>query len=136
VGEIAPSVLAAFDVSDRVAWLQLDLGGVLKGPHGKRKYKRVSKFPSSEMDLAFVVADDIAADKVANTIRKSAGALLVELRLLDVYRGSSVPTGSRSLAYRLRFQAADHTLSDDEITGAREAVVAAVLKQTDGVLRV
>jgi len=135
VGEVAPSVLREYGVEGRVAWLQLDLGEVLNGPHGKRSYTAVSKFPSSDMDLAFVVADDVGADKVRNTISKSAGKLLVGLDLVDVYRGQGVDEGHRSLAFRLRFQADDRTLTDNEITSAREAVIAAVAKTNKGELR-
>ncbi len=135
VGEVAPSVLRTFDVDGRVAWLQLDLTEVLNGPHGKRSYRRVSKFPSSDMDLAFVVPDDTGADRVRNTITKAGGDLLVDLSLVDTYRGAGVEEASRSLAFRLRFQAADRTLNDEEITSCREAIIAAVGKQNKGVLR-
>ena len=135
VGEVAPSVLREYGVEGRVAWLQLDLGEILDGPHGKRSYSPVSKFPSSDMDLAFVVADHVGADKVRNTISKSAGKLLVGLDLIDVYRGKGVDDGHRSLAFRLRFQADDRTLTDDEITSTREAVIAAVTKTNGGQLR-
>ena len=135
VGEVAPSVLKAYGVEGRVAWMQIDLGEVLKGPHGKRSYTRVSKFPSSDMDLAFAVPDAVGADKVRNTISKAAGKLLVDVDLVDVYRGQGVDDGSRSLAFRLRLQADDRTLSDEEITSTREAVIAAVEKTNNGTLR-
>ena len=135
VGEVAPSVLKNFDIDGRVAWLQLDLTEILNGPHGKRSYRRVSKFPSSDMDLAFVVTNDTGADRVRNTINKAGGNLLVDLSLIDTYRGTGVDECSRSLAFRLRFQADDRTLTDDEITSVREAIIAAVAKQNNGVLR-
>ena len=135
VGEVAPSVLRAFDIEGRVAWLQLDLSEVLNGPHGKRSYQRVSKFPSSDMDLAFVVANGVGADKVRNTINKAGGDLLVDLSLIDTYRGAGVEEGSRSLAYRLRFQAPDRTLTDADTNEARAGIIAAVEKHTKGVLR-
>lgn len=135
VGEVAPSVLRAFEVEGRVAWLQLDLSEILAGPYGKRTYQRVSKFPSSDMDLAFVVGDAVPAEKVRNTIGKSAGDLLVDLELIDTYRGQGVEQGSRSLTYRLRFQATDRTLKDIDLTTARKAVIEAVAKHHKGVLR-
>ncbi len=135
VGEVAPSVLRTFGVEGRVAWLQLDLTEILNGPHGKRSYRRVSKFPSSDMDLAFAVPDGVGADKVRNTINKAGGDLLVDLSLIDTYRGAGVDEGSRSLAYRLRFQAADRTLTDADTNEARAAIIAAVEKHTKGTLR-
>ncbi len=135
VGEVAPSVLEAYGVAGRVAWLQLDLGEILNGPHGKRSYRRVAKFPSSDTDLAFVIADDVGADRVRNTIAKAAGDVLVDLSLVDVYRGVGIDDGARSLAFRLRLQATDRTLTDEDLTSTRDAVVAAVAKHHAGVLR-
>ena len=55
-----------------------------------------------------------------------AEPLLVSVRLFDVYRGAGVAAASRSLAYRLRFQAGERTLTDHEIGGARRGIIAAV----------
>ncbi len=135
VGEVAPSVLRTFDVEGRVAWIELDLGAVLDGPHGNRTYRRVSKYPSSDMDLAFVVPDEVAVDRVRATITKAGGPLLVSLALLDAYRGEGVAEGSRSLTFRLRIQAPDRTLTDEEITGVRDAVIASVETTNGATLR-
>lgn len=135
VGEVSPAVLDAFGVSGRVAWLQLDLGGVLNGPHGRRSYRPVSKFPSSDMDLAFVVPEGTGADKVEGTISKAAGDLLTDVRLVDTYRGPGLPDAARSLTFRLRLQASDRTLNDEEITAVRDAVISAVAKHNKATLR-
>ncbi|NNE74934.1 MAG: phenylalanine--tRNA ligase subunit beta [Acidimicrobiales bacterium] len=135
VGEVDPVVAEAFGVAGRVAWLQLDLGAVLNGPHGRRRYRRISKYPSSDIDLAFVIADDIAAANAEATIRKAAGDLLVRLDLFDSYRGTGVPDDARSLAYRLRFQAADRTLTDDEVATVRQSVIDTMAKKHGAALR-
>jgi phenylalanyl-tRNA synthetase beta chain len=126
VGEVDPAVLDAYDIDGRVAWLELDLQATLDGPHGTRTYTPVSKFPSSDIDLAFVVPDAVRALDVRRTLVEAGGPLLVELQLFDVYRGTGVDPGSRSLAYRLRFQATDRTLTDLEVGEARAACIAAV----------
>ncbi len=135
VGEVDPAVLEAYGVDGRVAWLELDLGALLDGPHGNRKYRPVSKFPSSDVDLAFVLTDDVAASQVEASLRKGGGDLLVGLELFDVYRGQGVDEGSRSLAYRLRFQAKDRTLTDDEVGQARQSCIDQVAKKTGASLR-
>ena len=134
IGEIDPSVRAAMGLRERVAWLQLDLDAVLDAPHGSNTYRRISRFPSSDLDLAFEVDDAVAASAVADAIRASAGELLVRLDLFDVFRGAPVAPGRRSLAWRLRLQAPDHTLTEDELVGARQAVTDAV-GRLGGVLR-
>jgi phenylalanyl-tRNA synthetase beta chain len=95
----------------------------------------VSRFPSSDIDLAFEVAETCAAAEVEAVLRAAAGPLLVSLRLFDVYRGAPVPAGSRSLAYALRFQAADRTLTDDEIAEVRQRAIDAVVAALPAKLR-
>jgi phenylalanyl-tRNA synthetase beta chain len=126
VGEVDPDVLAAHEITERVAWLELDLALLLGVPHGARRYRRVSRMPSSDVDVAFVVHDGTPAGEVEATISEAAGALLTGLALFDVYRGDPVPAGSRSLAYTLRLQAPDRTLTDADVAEVREAVIAAV----------
>jgi phenylalanyl-tRNA synthetase beta chain len=135
VGEVDPAVLDAFDIDGRVAWLELDLEATLDGPHGTRTYTPVSKFPSSDIDLAFVVPDAVRALDVRTTLHEAGGPLLVELQLFDVYRGTGVDPGCRSLAYRLRFQATDRTLTDAEVGEARAACIAAVETAHAAILR-
>ena len=135
VGEIDPDVLDACGVSGRVAWLQLDLQEVLNGPRARRRYRPVSKYPPSDVDLAFVVPDRVAAVQVERALRATAGSLLARIELFDVYRGPGVPEGSRSLAYRLRFQAPDRTLTDAEVAEARQRCIDETCRRTGAVLR-
>jgi len=135
VGEVDPTALENYGVEGRVAWIELDLGAVLDGPHGNRKYSPVSKYPSSDIDLAFEVGDDVAAAQVSASLRKGGGVLLKDVELFDVYRGEGMPDGTRSLAYRLRFQAVDRTLTDAEVAEARQACIDTVAKQQGAALR-
>lgn len=135
VGEVDPTVLENYGVEGRVAWLELDLGEVLNGPLGNRKYTPVSKFPSSDIDLAFEVPDRVAAASVEASLRKGGGPLLQTVELFDVYRGEGVPDGARSLAYRLRFQAPDRTLTDAEVAEARQACIDQAAKKSNATLR-
>jgi phenylalanyl-tRNA synthetase beta chain len=135
VGEIDPAVCESFGVTERVAWLEVDLDALLALPHGERPYARFSRFPSSDIDLAFEVAESCPAADVERELRKAGGDLLVSLSLFDVYRGDRVPEGTRSLAYALRFQATDRTLTDADIADARGRCIAAVEKALPAKLR-
>ncbi|MEZ5216853.1 MAG: phenylalanine--tRNA ligase subunit beta [Ilumatobacteraceae bacterium] len=127
VGEIHPAVLAEFDVAERVAYLELDLDIVLGAKESIPQAKPVSRFPSADVDLAFDVPDDVAAEKVDKALRQGAGKLLADVSLFDVYRKPGVE-GTRSLAYRVRFQAPDRTLGEQELANARQGCIAAVEK--------
>lgn len=135
IGEVDPQVLDNFGISTRVAWLELDLGALLSGPRRARKYSPVSKYPSSDVDLAFEVPNDVTATAVETSLRKSSRGLLTDLELFDVYRGEGVAPGTRSLAFRLRFQASDRTLTDAEVADIRQGCIDAVAKRFGASLR-
>ena len=123
VGEVDPEVLAAFDIPGRVAWLEIDLDRLLAHPHGAPVYTPVSRFPSSDIDLAFEVAEGVSATDLGDTIAEAAGELLGFVRLFDTYRGEGVREGARSLAYRVRLQATDRTLTDAEVGEVRQVII-------------
>ena len=126
LGEVDPGVLEDLGIVGRVAWLEVDLDRLLALPHGDQTYVPVSRYPSSDIDLAFVVGDDVAAGAVRATIVEAAGALLQDLHLFDVFRSPALGEGRRSLAFGLRLQADDRTLTDDEVAEVRARVIAAV----------
>jgi phenylalanyl-tRNA synthetase beta chain len=123
VGEIDPLVLDAFAIRERVAWLQLDVAALLSFPHSEHPYRPISRYPSSDLDLAFETPETVTAGALTGALRSAAGSLLVSIRLFDVFHGGTVPEGFRSLAYRLRLQAGDRTLTDDDVAGVLEAAV-------------
>jgi phenylalanyl-tRNA synthetase beta chain len=128
IGEIHPDVAEAFGVTERVAWLELDLSRLLALEPKITQWKATSRFPSTDLDLAFVVPEAVAAEKIDKGIRQATSGLLVDLTLFDVFRGQGIEPGSRSLAYRLRLQALDRTLTDVEVTGLKDKVTATLAK--------
>jgi phenylalanyl-tRNA synthetase beta chain len=147
VGEIDPDVAQAFGLTTtsaqgttarRIGWLQVDLGLLFNEevvPRRAMVSAAVSRFPSSDVDLAFVVEDTHPADAVAEVLGAAAGELLESVTLFDVYRGPGIAVGQRSLAYRLRFCSQDHTLTDDEVGALRAQCIKAVETAFGAVLR-
>lgn len=135
VGEVHPEVLDRWALAGPVAWLDLDVGALLGAPTRPIEQQPVSRFPSSDIDLAFEVDDSIAAGEVQATIAQAAGELLVDLALFDVYRGPGVADAARGLAFRLRLQAPDRTLTDKDVAKVRDRVVAEVGRDHGATLR-
>jgi phenylalanyl-tRNA synthetase beta chain len=75
--------------------------------------------PAAEIDLALVVPDSTSAAAVEASLKQAGGELLERVQLFDEFRGAGVPTGSRSLAWRLTFRHPERTLRDKEIEGRR-----------------
>ena len=126
VGEVDPAVAEAHGLEAPVAWVELDVGALFAAPRRSDELKPVSRYPSSDIDLAFTVPDEVPAGAVEATLRDVGGELLEDLRLFDVYRGQGIDDGSRSLAYRLRFCAQDRTLTDAEVGDIRARAIEAV----------
>jgi len=135
VGEIDPGVLEAHDIGERVAYLEVDLDALHALPRDDRVLRPVSLYPSSDIDLAFEVDEEVPASAVEDTIRAAGGELLWSVALFDVYRGVGVADGRRSLAFTLRLQAADRTLTDADVAELRERIIDAVQTQLPATLR-
>ncbi len=131
VGEVDPGlveVLASGAGERRLGYVELDLDVLADASRATRRdpaARPVSRFPSSDFDLAFVLADGVQADRLLDVVGEAAGDLLEDIRLFDVYRGPGLPEASRSLAVRVRLCAEDRTLSEDELGQARSAMIEA-----------
>jgi phenylalanyl-tRNA synthetase beta chain len=132
-GELHPAVLERSGLPPRTCAVEIDLTALpiaesLPAP-------RVSPFPAVLQDVAVVVDGAVPAATVEAALRSGAGELLEEIRLFDVFEGAQVGEGRKSLAFALRFRAADRTLTEDEASAARDAAVAAASAAVGAQLR-
>jgi phenylalanyl-tRNA synthetase beta chain len=135
-GELHPQVVAAFELPARAVAFELDLDALVAAGAGAPVQARaVSTFPVAKEDIAVVVDAQVPVARVLEVVRAAAGELAEDVRLFDIYTGSQVPAGTRSLAFALRLRAADRTLTASDAVAVRDAVVAAVGEQLGGSLR-
>ncbi|MEM9652851.1 MAG: phenylalanine--tRNA ligase subunit beta [Actinomycetota bacterium] len=135
VGEVDPTALENYAVSGRVAWFELRVAPILAALESAAKYKPVSLYPSSDVDLAFVTPNDVPATDLTRTIKKAGNGLIRRVTLFDVFRSDQLGDGVRSLAYQLRLQADDRTLTDEEVATVRQRCIDAVAKAHRAELR-
>ncbi|WP_125775342.1 phenylalanine--tRNA ligase subunit beta [Antribacter gilvus] len=135
-GEMHPKVVETLGLPARAAAFELDLSAlVAAAPSTPVQAVPVSAFPAAKEDLAFVVDASVPAEAVRRAIVDGAGDLLEDAALFDVFTGSQLGEGKKSLAYALRLRATDRTLSADDVRSVREGVVAAAAEQVGAVLR-
>ncbi|MFF8377572.1 phenylalanine--tRNA ligase subunit beta [Streptomyces sp. NPDC015661] len=134
-GELHPRVVKAFGLPARACAMEIDLDLLEKANEGPVKAPGISSFPVATQDVALVVASGVPAAEVEAALVEGAGELLESIRLFDVYTGDQLGEGSKSLAYALKFRAADRTLTVDEASAARDAAVALAAERTGAVLR-
>ncbi len=137
VGEVDPVVCERHGLAQRCAWLQVSVEPLLAAASAaaERPYELVSTYPSSDIDLAFAVPDDVQASQVRSTLVDSGGDELRSVDLFDIYRGDQMDPGTRSLAYRLRLQADDRTLTDEQVADIRQRCIDAVEHAHSATLR-
>jgi phenylalanyl-tRNA synthetase beta chain len=126
IGEVDPDVIVNYGLSGRAGYLELDLEALLASPDDPIRMRPISRFPASDIDLAFVVPDTVPAAAVRQALATAAGPLLEDLRLFDVFQGGKLAADERSLAYRLRLRALDRTLTDAEVAEVRQRCIDAV----------
>ena len=95
----------------------------------------VSAYPVATRDVALLVPADVPAAEVELALRAGAGELLESLRLFDLYAGSELGEGRRSLAYRMWLRADDRTLTTDEANEARDAAIGEATRRLGAVAR-
>ncbi|MBO0803608.1 MAG: phenylalanine--tRNA ligase subunit beta [Nocardiopsaceae bacterium] len=136
-GELHPRVIAAYGLPSRACAFELDFGvlSTAADAAGPVRAPALPSYPLATRDVAVVVPEAVPAAEVAAALRAGAGELLEDVRLFDVYTGAQLAAGSKSLAYTLRFRAADRTLTAAEATAARDAAVAEAAGRCGAVLR-
>jgi phenylalanyl-tRNA synthetase beta chain len=133
-GELHPRVVSALSLPERTCAMELDLE--LLPPTVAAHAPHLSTYPPVLLDVALVVAADVAAGDIADVLRRGAGPLLEGLRLFDVYADPErVGAGHKSLAFAMTFRASDRTLTLEEATAARDAAVAAAAERYGAALR-
>ena len=132
VGEIDPLVLARHDINVSVACLELNLTVLLNEIPKVSTAKSVSRFPRSDFDLAFSLPQNEPASSLLKVLRQASGPELVDILLFDIYRAPGVDQDlsatSRSLTFRIQLQAKDRTLTDAEVSTARQRCIDAATK--------
>ncbi|MGW6024550.1 phenylalanine--tRNA ligase subunit beta [Streptomyces sp. NPDC055099] len=134
-GELHPRVVKALSLPARTCAMELDLDRLEEAGTGVPQGPKISTFPVATQDVALVVDGGVPAADVEKVLREGAGELLESIRLFDVFEGEQIGEGKKSLAYALRFRAADRTLTVDEASAARDAAVALAAERTGAVLR-
>jgi phenylalanyl-tRNA synthetase beta chain len=126
VGELHPAVLENYELPVKVTALELDLDMLMEMSGRPAVFKSLPKFPGIERDMAILVRKDIPAASIFETIRAAGGKLMCSVSLFDIYHGEQVPDGMQSMAFSLKFQADDHTLTDAEVGEKTEAIAGAL----------
>ena len=114
LGEIHPALEKEWEI-ERVVIFELELAPLFARMRQTVRAHSIPRFPAIQRDLAVVVAKETSADAVMARMRKLGGELLQQVEIFDVYTGKPIPDDRKSLAFSLRYQSLDRTLTDEEV---------------------
>ena len=97
-------------------------------------FARLSLFPEVVRDVAFVVAQDVTHDSIEQSLRQ-ADQLITKVTLFDVYTGTKMETGHKSMAYRVTFNSDQRTLTSAEVDAAEQRLKGILTSQFNATLR-
>lgn len=130
LGQIHPKTQQELDLEDTYA-AEILLEPLYDMTNDRVAYRDLPRFPGMERDLAIVVDEQVEAGSLIQTIKENAGELLQQIQVFDVFTGSKLGEGKKSVAISMTYRHKDRTLTDEEVAAVTEKAVAA-LQQTFG----
>jgi phenylalanyl-tRNA synthetase beta chain len=128
IGEVHPEVLDNYGIADKAYVAVLDMPEIVARATFDVKYEGIAKYPAVSRDISMVMKKELLAGEVEAVIRKNGGQLLESYHLFDIYEGSQIKEGYKSMAYSISFRAKDRTLEDKDITEVMNKILNALGK--------
>jgi phenylalanyl-tRNA synthetase beta chain len=135
LGQAHPAVAQRFEVDVPAFAFEFRIEALAAGMSERQNYHPFPKYPPVQRDLAFVLSDDLPVGDVLAKLRTWGGPHLINCDLFDVFRGAQVGEGMKSVAFRLRFQSSERTLTDAETDAAVQRLIEQMAKTFDAKLR-
>lgn len=126
LGEVHPTVAANYSIKERVYVAVLDMPEIVNRAAFDYKYEGIARFPAASRDISMVVPKSVLAGDIEHVFESKGGKLLESYELFDIYEGSQIQAGHKSIAYSLSFRAKDRNLEEADITAAMNKIVKAL----------
>lgn len=115
LGEVHPEVLDHYNIGEKVYIAVIDMPEIVSRATFDVKYEGIAKYPAVTRDISMVMKKEILVGEVEAVIRKNGGKLLESYHLFDIYEGTQIKPGFKSVAYSISFRAKDRTLEDKDV---------------------
>jgi phenylalanyl-tRNA synthetase beta chain len=133
LGELHPKVAQAFELSNTICLIEIDLEKLLTKITVTKEYQSIPRFPSVSRDIALVVDEQVSYGRAEEIIQSFP--LVTEVTLFDLYRGEQIAEGKKSFAIRIIYQSPSHTLTDEEVDQTQEQMLARLHQELGATLR-
>jgi phenylalanyl-tRNA synthetase beta chain len=123
LGEVHPQVLGHYELRGAAYLFELDFSQMVKWAGEGKGFQPLPKFPAVYRDLSIVVDKDLEVERVMEAIRSFHQPFVEEVAVFDIYQGPPIPGGKKGVSYRIRYQANDRTLTDEEVNRYHEKLL-------------
>lgn len=134
-GELHPAVLDNYDINKKVYCAEIDFELLLMFARDTKSYRPLPKYPSINRDIALLVKDEVFVKDIEDIIKENSKGLVESFKLFDVYKGSQIEKGYKSIAYSIVYRSEEKTLTDEEVTLVHENIVNQLNEKLNATLR-
>ncbi|OGQ12372.1 MAG: phenylalanine--tRNA ligase subunit beta [Deltaproteobacteria bacterium RBG_19FT_COMBO_46_12] len=123
LGELHPQVLDRYEIHGKSHLFEMDFSKMVQWAGEEKRFQSLPKFPEVYRDISVVVDKTLESERVMETIRAFRQPFVEEVSLFDIYEGPPIPEGKKGISYRVRYQANDRTLTDEEVNQYHEKIL-------------
>ena len=123
LGEIHPDVSENYGLDVNCFVAEIDLDVLFDNAQLEKKYKVLPKYPAVTRDIAMLVNDEVLVQDIEDTIKRAGGNLVEKIKLFDVYKGSQIPEGKKSVAYAIAYRDPKKTLEEKDVTKVHDKIL-------------
>ncbi len=128
VGELSPVKAREHGFTSKIHIFEILLEPLFVQMRKERFFSALPRYPYIERDLSFIVEEKVSGDMIKHLISRLGHDIIASVILFDLYRGESIPEGCQSMAFRIRYQSEDRTLTDEEVQEVHSRVADALAR--------
>ena len=134
-GELHPDVIENYGLGQRVYIAELDLDIIFENSSNNIVYSPLPKFPSTSRDIALIVKDEVYVKDIEDIIKANGAGLVEDYKLFDVYKGSQIEEGHKSIAYSITYRSKEKTLTDEDVAKVHDVILKELSEKLNANLR-
>ena len=135
LGEVRPEVLEGFGLSKAAYIFEIDFDLILKHALSDKGIRPISKYPPIIRDIALIVDETVQSKDIYDAMIGLNNSLIEDIQVFDVYKGEPIPFGKKSLAYRIKYQSNERTLTDKEVNALHESLITVLVDRLGAGIR-
>ena len=134
-GELHPDVIENYNLGQRVYIAEVNTDIIFDNSDRTIIYNPLPKYPSTSRDIALIVKDEVYVKDIEDIINANAGGLVESYKLFDVYKGSQIEEGHKSIAYSITYRSKEKTLTDEDVAVVHEKILSELGEKLNANLR-